>query len=312
MRIEEVIIEYITYRKALGEKFKSQTRALNTFCRFVGNDTEFELINENVISNYLYAPKSKATANSSVKYLILKGLYTWAIAREYVREIPLPQDIPSMPDHIVPYIYSKEELEKLFNSIMVYTKSCRYINPYVTQNILIFTYALGLRIHETVFLKLKDIDLDESLAIICESKFYKSRIVPFNWQVKTRLERYLEWRKIQGQPLDPETALFLDNRSNPITVDAIRGRFKRIREKSGIKRNDGAVYQPRIHDLRHTFAVNRLTTWYKEGKNVQELLPALSTYLGHKKLSHTSVYLTMTENLLKEANERFEKYASHE
>jgi integrase len=60
--------------------------------------------------------------------------------------------------------------------------------------------------------------------------------------------------------------------------------------------------------LRHTFAVNRLTSWYQEGKDVQKLLPVLSVFLGHKHLSHTSVYLTMTDNLLEEANKRFEFY----
>ena len=89
----------------------------------------------------------------------------------------------------------------------------------------------------------------------------------------------------------------------------MRGIFQRIREKAKIKRNDNARYQPRIHDLRHTFAVNRLTAWYQENKNVQQLLPILSVYLGHTHLAHTTVYLTMTNDLLREAGKRFEKYA---
>lgn len=77
-----------------------------------------------------------------------------------------------------------------------------------------------------------------------------------------------------------------------------------------IKRDDGVLMLPRIHDLRHTFAVNRLTQWYREGKDVQMLLPKLSTYMGHTHLSHTSVYLTMTDSLLEEANKRFENYVN--
>ena len=82
--------------------------------------------------------------------------------------------------------------------------------------------------------------------------------------------------------------------------------------KAGVKRTDGATYQPRLHDLRHSFAVNRLVSWYQENKNVQQLLPVLSAYLGHKYLAHTSVYLTMTDDLLYEAKERFEKYVKSE
>jgi integrase len=84
--------------------------------------------------------------------------------------------------------------------------------------------------------------------------------------------------------------------------------FYIIRKQAGIKRDDTAQ-QPRIHDLRHTFAVNRLTCWYRGNKSVQQMSPLLLTYMGHVHLSSTSVYLTMTTNLLQEANTLFEKYA---
>jgi integrase len=88
--------------------------------------------------------------------------------------------------------------------------------------------------------------------------------------------------------------------------------FRRICEKAGICRTDGARYQPRLHDLRHTFAVHRLTAWYKQGADVQKWLPVLSVYLGHHYLAATSVYLTMTPALLHQANLRFENYALKE
>ena len=86
--------------------------------------------------------------------------------------------------------------------------------------------------------------------------------------------------------------------------------FMRIREKSGIKREADRKHQPHIHSLRHTFAVNRITKWYKEGKNVQILLPILSIYMGHAKLEHTAVYITMTGELLEEANRLFENFTN--
>lgn len=76
-----------------------------------------------------------------------------------------------------------------------------------------------------------------------------------------------------------------------------------------MRRADGARYQPRLHDLRHTFAVHRLTEGYREKQNVQKLLPQLSTYMGHAKISSTQWYLTMTPELLREANLRFARYA---
>ena len=79
---------------------------------------------------------------------------------------------------------------------------------------------------------------------------------------------------------------------------------------AGVLRTQPSSYQPRIHDLRHTFAVHRVTEWYGQGANVQKLLPALSTYLGHASLEGTQRYLSMTPELLQQANDRFERYVA--
>jgi hypothetical protein len=88
--------------------------------------------------------------------------------------------------------------------------------------------------------------------------------------------------------------------------------YKRLREEAGVCRSMDARFQPRLHDLRHTFAVVRLVTWYREGKNVQRLLPHLTTYLGHGTIQGTTRYLTMTSELLQEASSCFERYARPE
>lgn len=85
--------------------------------------------------------------------------------------------------------------------------------------------------------------------------------------------------------------------------------FCRLRESAGVHRHDGARYQPRLHDLRHGFAVHRLVSWYRQGADVQRLLPQLATYLGHVHVAATQRYLTMTPELLHEASLRFERYA---
>jgi integrase len=88
--------------------------------------------------------------------------------------------------------------------------------------------------------------------------------------------------------------------------------YKRLREEAGVHRSREARYQPRLHDFRHTFAVIRLVTWYREGKYVQRLLPHLATYLGHCRVQDTARYLTMTAELLEEASRCFERYARPE
>ena len=93
------------------------------------------------------------------------------------------------------------------------------------------------------------------------------------------------------------------------SLDTLENAFQRLREHAKVRRAEDARYQPRLHDLRHTFAVHRLTEWYRQGADVQRLLHHLSVYLGHAHLAATQVYLTMTPELLHEAGTRFERYA---
>ena len=176
--------------------------------------------------------------------------------------------------------------------------------------ILKLTYVLGLRISETINLKIKDFDLANSSVTIHTSKFFKTRICPFNDAVGKLIEDFLEWRKTVKMPQQEDAALFYNKDGNPIKLVSFQQLFIQIRKNIGLDRVVAGRFKPRLHDLRHTFAVNRLRSWYAEGKNVQYLLPVLSTYLGHKTLAYTSVYLTMTPELLKEVNQRFLDYAT--
>ena len=94
-----------------------------------------------------------------------------------------------------------------------------------------------------------------------------------------------------------------------MSIQIVECNFRCLCEHTGIRRTDGARYQPRLHDLRHSFAVSRLTTWYQQGADVQTLLPQLSTYLGHAKIAATQVHLTMTPEILQQASRRFERCA---
>jgi len=82
-----------------------------------------------------------------------------------------------------------------------------------------------------------------------------------------------------------------------------------LRRHARVQRHDGGCFQPRLHDMRHSFAVHRLISWYRQGADVQRLLPQLATYLGHVHIAATQRYLTMTPELLREASQRFERYA---
>jgi site-specific recombinase XerD len=125
------------------------------------------------------------------------------------------------------------------------------------------------------------------------------------------LSDYLHWRTV-AHPAAGGSRLFLYRHGAAIHQKRLQEEFRRLQQYAGVRRSDGARYQPRLHDLRHTFAVHRLTEWYRQGADVQRLVHHLSIYLGHVYLRDTIVYLTMTPELLQHAGTRFERYARGE
>ena len=153
-----------------------------------------------------------------------------------------------------------------------------------------------------------DVDLKEATLTIRLTKFYKTRRIALNGQLLRVLAGYDENRRRAGQRRDGSDPFFTCKNGDPVQRCVLEDAFLRLRNHVGITRQN-ARYQPRLHDLRHTFAGHRLTAWYQTGADVQRLLPGLCTHLGHISLSGTQRYLTMTPELLAEAALRFANYA---
>jgi len=200
-------------------------------------------------------------------------------------------------------------LKRLLEGALTYQKNRGRLEPLVVQTLLLFLYGTGLRVRESLALTQAAVDLAAGVVTVRESKFFKSRLVPLGPQLLKALVTYATQRKVAGHSQDGGAPFFIARNGGPINMSTLQGNFRRIRKHVGIHRIDGACYQPRIHDLRHTFAVHRLVAWYREGAEVQRLLPHLSVYLGHAYLAATSVYLSMTPELLAQASKRFEQHA---
>ena len=277
MRIDNAIDRYIDYRRNAGSKFESIVRIFNVFSKHFGKETLLSSISRQACMNFLY---EKASCDKGVTsywynlYSALDGLFGWALVRELIKENPLPIEKPDRPQAFVPYIYSREELKLLFENAMTYRSKYVKIYPEAIRAILMLTYFLGLRPGETLKIEISDVHLgDENYILIKDAKYYKSRFVPFNNQVAMFLEEFMLWRKDRGLPSNPESKLFLDRFFYPYSLSAMD-----------------------------------VVSWYKEKKNVQDLLPVLSTYLGHSSINSTAVYISFTDCLLREASNRFESY----
>ena len=312
MKMGETTILYISYRLSLSERARTISFILKNFCGYIGADRDLTTISEKECNRYLNAHGIREGVISAYWFSIyaaLNGLFMWAIARGYMVTNPLPKDKPKEPEAFVPYIYSNEDLKRIFETALTYRRRFNIEYPEVIQVMLKLTYCLGLRPSETTHLVVDDINLQDGLAFIRETKFYKSRVVPFGREVSQMLGNYLRWRSetVVSRGIT-DNHLFIDKRGNPVQLSALQQAFRFIREKAGIHRYDNAHYDVRLQDLRHTFATNRVAQWYREGKDVQALLPVLSTYLGHCNLDSTAVYISFTNQLLDEAGKRFQSY----
>jgi len=308
MRLDAVITNYIAYRKTLGERFHTNAQILKSFIRFIGGEIEINDIRPDQVNPFLNGT-GPITASWHVKFNALLGFYRYALSRGLVRTSPLPTTKPRRPQPFVPYIYRPEELQRLLNASLSYQKNRSIVEPHMVQTLLLLLYGTGLRLSEALCLNLADVNLKQAILTIRDTKFFTSRLVPINPLLNQKLLQYATLRHQAGHAQNDDAPFFVKRNGQRVSIWNMEQAFQRIRQRACVCRSDGARYQPRLHDLRHTFAVHRLTSWYQEGKDVQRLLPQLSTYLGHRHLAATSVYLTMTPELLAQAAQRFEHYA---
>ena len=170
---------------------------------------------------------------------------------------------------------------------------------------LVLAYCAGLRIGEIVRLNIGDFDVREGSIDVQDTKFFKSRRLPLSASVAGALEAYLRERQQAGAPTSLDAPLFWHPHLSGRYSHSRGGQLLvRVLRRAELKPAAGRT-GPRIHDLRHAFVVNRMLAWYREGINPQSRLPYLATYLGHKDINSTLVYLTITQELLQQASERF-------
>lgn len=204
-----------------------------------------------------------------------------------------------------PHIYTPAEIDALLAEASRVTPMDS-LRPSLFVTLIGLLYCTGLRISEALTLRLSDVDLDEGLLIIRNAKFHKSRAVPLQPDAKQALVAYADARRRFGHRTGADAAFFVIRGRRQCSYGWIAKNFRAISRRAGLRRSAPGERGPRIHDLRHTFAVHRLLTWYRDGGDVQARLPLLSTYLGHATLASTQVYLNITAELLHEAARRFE------
>lgn len=308
MTLAEVVDQYIAWRQARGAHFRSGASVLRLYCQSVGGEVDCDAVGTEPARVFL-AGNGPLTRYRANKRTVLAGFYRYAISRGHATHSPLPADEPKEPSSAPPYIYSRDELRRLLAAVDGCRKQAVQLQADTFRTLLLLLYGAGLRRGEALRLTRADVDLSGALLTVRETKFYKSRLVPLGSHLTEVLTQYARrWLPYTAAAADDLP--FLANRDGtPLVSSTVHQAFVAVRQAAGLQSPVGARRRPRLHDLRHSFAVHRLTSWYREGKDVQRLLPFLATYLGHTDIAGTTVYLSMTPELLHEASLRFERYA---
>ena len=210
-----------------------------------------------------------------------------------------------------PHIYTEEEVAKLLDVARHLPSRFSTLRTLSAYTMLLLTYCAGLRIREVVNLNLGDVDLEAGTIEIRNSKFFKSRRLPLPSGVVDALSSYMKERRKAGAPTLLEEGLFWHTqRRKRYSKRAAQELLVEVLRRSGIKHTRGRT-GPRVHDLRHAMACNRMLSWYRQGINPQAQLAHLSTFMGHTDIRYTLTYLNVTPELAQIASERFRQHAGH-
>lgn len=310
MKLREAIEHYVLWRQAHGVKFLTARNLLRQFLQHADGDAGCDAVTNAQVLSFL-AGTGPVTRHRENKYYALAGFWRYAISRGYALSSPLPESERRPPLQAPPHIYSREQLQRLFDPdhIDAALQGSRQLDPGTFRTLLLMLYGSGLRFGEATALTLSDVDTAEAILTIRDTKFNKSRLVPVGPRLARILGAHLSVRPV-ARIAESATSFLLANRDGTrLSSSTVQTAFDRLRRVADVHGRVGGRENPRLHDLRHSFAVHSLMAWYRRGADVQRLLPALSTYLGHSDLEGTKVYLTMTPDLLAQASLRFARYA---
>lgn len=299
--------DYLQLRRALGFELTRVESRLKGFLQFLKQKRRHRITNAFALE---FALSSERSPSTQAGYLsAIRGFAQYLSGFEPKIEVP-PSGLVRRGSRPHPYIYSDDEILRILDAARRHPSSPRYaLKPHTLYCLLGLLSVTGMRLSEALNLTAKDIDWDRGVLSVGRAKFQKSRLLPLHASALRQLRDY-RMRRDQffadrpgRQAVD---RIFVTTHGGALSSNAVGEDFRMLTRRIGL-REASAHRGPRIHDLRHRFAVSTLLGWYRTGKNVGPLLPVLSTYLGHVFITGTYWYLTCTPELTAAAAKRLDR-----
>ncbi len=301
--LRKAVKDYLTMRRSLGFKLRDMGYNLRHFVSFM-EQQRASVITTDLALRWAQQPQDVQPAQWTARLSFVRSFARYWSATDPRTEIPPTGLLPYRTKRATPYIYSNDEIQHLLKAARNLPPSTG-LRPWTYYSLFGLMAVTGMRIGEVIRLDHADVDLKQGLLTVRLTKFSKSRLIPLHPSTVKRLKRYLQRRdELYPQPLTAR--FFLSNQGTPLTDCMVRWTFVKLSRQIGLRKVGGSS-GPRLHDLRHRFAVTTLLHWYRTGVDVEQRLPVLSTYLGHAHVTDTYWYLSAIPELLALTKNRLEK-----
>lgn len=303
---------FVRHHRALGRRYESEIWTLRLLDRFLVQSgiSSIEEVSPAVIDAFLASRPRRTARSFNVLLGIVRHLFEWLVSRDVIERSPVVSRRRRHGDGRLPFLFDLEQARVLIQTAgrMEDYRHTRLVGP-TYRMVFALLYGLGLRVGEVRRLQVQDVDRERELLFVRETKFAKSRLVPHGPVLARELYAYLDERALHGGAVAsaPVFSVQRHRRDRPLGRGSIGKVFRRLLPSLDLRVGVGDA-QPRVHDLRHSFAVGTLLRWYREGYDPADRLLHLSTFMGHVQPQSTAVYLTITDELLRAGNERFEHF----
>lgn len=306
-RLAPVLTRYVDLKRALGRRFDVPARTLQCLDQFLcDHKAKYPDLNAIAFQAWCRTHEHVASGVRRVRMLEVRAFCLYRRRTEPQCFVPDLSLFPSYHQRLKPYIFSAADVAKLLRAAAgLERKPVSPLRPEVIRLAVVLLFTTGIRRGELLNLMVGDYNRRESTLHIRETKFYKSRLLPINGGIADEIDFYLRTRSQKKLPVSSDMPLIWNASwgGGAYSGTSLRLCLRSLLQKCGIVTPKGVP--PRIHDFRHSFAVNALLRWYRAGADVEAKLPLLATYLGHGSAVSTHYYLHFIEPLRTAASERF-------
>jgi len=294
--------EYLSVRRTLGFKLRDEGTVLPQFLRFL-EEKGASYITTDLALQWATQPENVQPAHWARRLRMVRVFAQFRSAVDPRTEIPPQGLLPYRYRRKPPHIYDDGEILQLLEAA-THLRSPHGIRPSTYSTLFGLLAITGMRVSEPIALDKRDVDLKQGILTVQYSKFGKSRLIPVH---PTTVDKLIEYKRLVSRIFSrPKTpSFFVSERGTRLTHWSVRYTFVKLSREIGLRVLQDS-HGPRLHDIRHTFAVKTLIRWYQTGVDVERHIPKLATYLGHKHVNDTYWYISAVPELLNLATKRLD------